>query len=242
LLGSIEVHPLGYGSGLPAVFGGWQVDGDLIARMRITDITADNFVIFVDNVTTEGALGGGGTIQLVCRPVDPVPGYFGAYAPLIARHCYFLTTSSTGEQHTYGAYSVPAVGGNLTPLKDADLAQGKPREPGGCTGPVLGSDCITIPILHTQTFEEIVQGLENAVAAGPQATYNTITNNCNTWAQHEINSLELAVTLPDHTIASQVDLCREIINGYLTGVLKSYGVRFGDQVLAFYYGLFTCAF
>ncbi len=182
------------------------------------------------------------SIKLICRPVDPVPGYFGAYSPLIARHCYFLTASSTGEQHTYGAYSVPSNGGLLTPLKDDDLVRGQPREPGGCTGPVLGSNCVEIPILRTQTFESIVQGLESAVTAGPEGSYNNISNNCNTWVQRRIDALKLAVTLPDHTIASQADLCREIDNGYLTGVLKSYGVRFSDQVIAFYFGLFACAF
>jgi hypothetical protein len=190
------------------------------------------------NFEVTGALEG---IRLICRPVDPQHGIFGAQAPLIARHCYFLAMDASGQSSTYGAYSIQ---GKLTPQKNGDLVNGQPEIPGGCNGGPglpLSSECIEIPILKTQSVASIVLGLENAVAAGPQGRYDNTTNNSNRWVQSQIDVQHLAVTLPTDVVASEADLCRLL--GYLEDVLRTNGVRFWRQLILFYFGgLFPCAF
>src|SRR5439155_1152841 len=105
-----------------------------------------------------------GRIDLICRPLDAEPGLFGSAVPFLGRHCYF-ETSSLNSVHTYGAYPISA---HLAPRKDyiSDFANGQPRIPGGCGTAVLATECVNIPVLQSQSFEGIVDGLEQAVSAG----------------------------------------------------------------------------
>lgn len=176
-------------------------------------------------------------IQLICRPLDPLPGHFGQQAPLIARHCYFAVTSGINDKSTYGAYDIQ---GKLTPALNGDLVNGNFKVPGGCSSGVLGSDCIDIPILKFQNFTDLVAQLNTAVNAGSQGRYDRVENNSNFWVQQQIDKLHLAVNLPSNIIASEDDLCRLL--GDLEDVLRTNDVAFAKQVILFYYGLFKCAF
>jgi len=177
------------------------------------------------------------SLRLICRPLDPVSGLFGQLVPLIARHCYFLATDSTGLQTTYGAYDIRE---QLTPKKnwDADLPNGEPKIPGGCTGSVLGSDCAEIPILHSQSFTGIIQGLEQAVLAGAEGRYDNVDNNSNAWAQRRIDALRLAVTLPRDVIATEGDLCLLLPDLYQN--LRDAGVSILRPVILWFYGFVRC--
>src|SRR5439155_4812743 len=129
---------------------------------------------------------------------------------------------------------------HLTPQKNYpdDLPNGVPKIPGGCTGGVHGTECTEIPILRSQSFIGIVLGLEQAVLAGSEGTYDRAENNSNTWVQRRIDSLHLAVTLPPDVIASEGDLC--LLLPALYQILIDEDVRLYKEVILVAYGFAKC--
>lgn len=205
-----------------------------IKRIEVDPLPVPEFAGFAINQLSLVLPAG---IRLMCRPVDPPRGSFGQYVPLIARHCYLLTTDANGHQNTYAAYD---INGKLTPRKDesADVRNGHPYIPGGCGVGVLQTDCVNVPILSSQSVATIVNGLEQAISDGSDGRYDNVENNSNVWIQRRLESLDLAVTLPEDVIASEGDLCRLL--PYLRDTLASNGVRFVKQVILFWYGFIRC--
>jgi len=177
-----------------------------------------------------------GRIDLICRPLDAEPGLFGSAVPFLGRHCYF-ETSSLNSVHTYGAYPISA---HLAPRKDyiSDFANGQPRIPGGCGTAVLATECVNIPVLQSQTFEGIVDGLEQAVSAGSEGIYNKVDNNSNEWVQRRIDALELAVALPQDVIANDGDLCRLLPE--IRANLQVAGFPLVEETILYFYGFAEC--
>src|SRR5260370_25213078 len=101
---------------------------------------------------------------------------------------------SSTSIHTYGAYPISTY---LTPERDYifDFPGGQANIPSGCGNAVLATECVDVPILHSQPFESIERGLEQAVAAGSEGIYNKVNNNSNAWVQRRIDALHLAVLL-----------------------------------------------
>ena len=144
-----------------------------------------------------------GVIQLICVPLAQNTAlYF--WEPYVVRHCYFLATDWQGSQSTYGAYDIQ---GQLTPGQNDDLKNGQPYIPRGCTGGALGSECTVVPLLRS-SFAQIVTALGHDAAGSSLGQYNITSNNCNTWAQGEIDKLHLAVTLPNDVVSNSDDVCR----------------------------------
>jgi hypothetical protein len=103
---------------------------------------------------------------------------------------------------------------------------------------VLATECVSIPILRSQTFEGIVAGLEQAVSAGSEGIYDSVDNNSNAWVQRRIDALQLAAVLPEDVIANEGDLCRLLPQ--IEANLQAAGFKLWKQDILYFYGFTKC--
>ncbi len=103
---------------------------------------------------------------------------------------------------------------------------------------MLATECVNIPILQSQTFEGIVDGLEQGVSAGSEGIYNKVDNNSNEWVQRRIDALELAVALPQDVIANDGDLCRLLPE--IRANLQVAGFPLVEETILYFYGFAEC--
>jgi hypothetical protein len=184
---------------------------------------AAQFDFFIDNVDFVAT-----DLQVICRPLDSDPKDQKHLRAKLGRHCYFLITDPHGTQSTYGAYDVGAglfTGGLLTPEKNGDPV----NAPGGCSGGITGSDCISTNPPPGKTIDDIIMSLDQAVASGPQGTYDPISNNSNLWMKNRIAQLGLGVSLPATAITSKAEACAQI--PIIEQNLKMCNISFSQKLL-----------
>jgi Putative Ig domain len=175
-------------------------------------------------------------IQLVCRPLDDTPGDPTHARARLGRHCYFLIDESGNTKHTVGAYD---INGLLTPADDGDLDQnGAPKLGTGCGISTLAAECTPIPLVGSQTYDNIADQLETAVGQGPQGAYDKISNNSNLWAQERIQSLGSLVFIPVDVITDKADFCRLLPS--IEQNLANAGVSVPQRLIVYFYGVITC--
>jgi cysteine-rich repeat protein len=140
-------------------------------------------------------------VQVICRPLAPEQSDQLGVTSKRGRHCYFAARDALGQKTTYSAFPRRGL---LTPGKNFghDLND---HNACGSFSP-LDSVCLVVSAPAGHSLQSIVAHLEQAVVAGPEGTYEPITNNSNTWVKRRIDELGLDIILPEGAVFDEVTL------------------------------------
>jgi hypothetical protein len=147
-------------------------------------------------------------VQVVARPLGAG---LGDFYNVFGRHTYLLVTFADGTKNTYGAYPISGI---LTPVESR--LEDPVDPPGGCDpddSSISTSVCLPVVLRGGATYQDVLSSVEQSVAQGPEGSYSIASNNSNTWARRNLDSLVNRgiiedLTLPASAVSTPDELAR----------------------------------